>query len=91
MNNHLKKLVRFVYNDKDECYHFIDEYIINPSKENMKTIKDSFIRMNKSFNNDFAYSILNVTDKPCQEIYTGMRICDRAKRKQYNLNPSLLC
>ena len=91
MNNHLKKLVRFVYNDKDECYHFNDEYIINPSKENMKSIKDSFIRMNKSFNNGFAYSILNVTDKPCQEIYTGMRVYDRAKRKRYNLNPSLLC
>ena len=60
MNNHLKKLVRFVYNDKDECYHFIDEYIINPSKDNIKSIKDSFIKMNKSFNNDFAYFLYSM-------------------------------
>lgn len=66
MNNNLKKLVRFVYNDKDKCYHFIDGHIINPSIDNIKSIKDRFIKMNKSFNNDFAYSILNMTDKPCQ-------------------------
>lgn len=94
MNNitlsHLKKLVRFVYNDKDKCYHLLDEYIINPTIDNMKNIKDSFIDMNKSFNNNFAYSVLNINDKPCHEIYTGTRICQRVKRK-YNLNPSLIC
>lgn len=90
--NNLKRLVSFVYNESDKCYHLISNVIIDMCPHTIKEINDDFTRRNKLFNNDFAYSILDIKDTPLREIYTGMRLRDRIRQPQrLNYNPSLRC
>lgn len=75
-NNNFKRLVRFVYNDKDKCYHLDENHIIDVTRYPMEKIKNDFIKLNKLHKNIFAFSLMNLNDIPKKAIFTGLRICE---------------
>lgn len=90
--NNLKRLVRYVYDASDKCYHLISNVVISMSPRVLEEINAQHVHQNEA-NNDVAYSILDFKDKPLRTIYTGMSIRDRMRQVQQrlNYNPSLRC
>lgn len=74
--SNLKRLAKYQYNDDDECYHLVENFIVDLNLNPIQSIHDEFIRLNKN-NNDFAFSLIGIHDIPKNRIYTKTRIYDR--------------
>lgn len=76
MNTNLKKLIRFIYSDKDKCYHLDKNHIIDMTRYPIEKINNDFIKLNKLHKNNFAFSLINLNDIPKKAIFTGSRLCE---------------
>nr|DAG40521.1 MAG TPA: hypothetical protein [Caudoviricetes sp.] len=73
--SNLKRLAKYQYNDDDECYQLVENFIVDLNINPIQSIRDEFIRLNK--NNNFAFSLIGIHDIPKNRFYTKTRICDR--------------